>query len=180
MIYTLHAPDGPDGFLASIEAGQTSIQSPADDARFDMLTAIPDGTAKWALIFPPFWLAWHRLWGALIIYAAVVLVLLSLLNTGFAVAVLVLGGLPGLYLFLEGNSLRRDFMARAGWQSLGVVEAANEEEAIMRFVADWPSKVQQLNILETKGSAQTPKMDVAMSSRSDDRLAFGLFPDGVD
>jgi len=181
MMYTLHAPQG---FASAIGSDPIQIEPKADDARLDDLTAIPDGVAKWALILPPFWLAWHRLWGALIIYCAVVLVLLSLLGTGFAMAALVLGGIPGFYLFLEGNSLRRDAMARAGWDNLGVVEAADDDEAIIRFLAGWPDNM-SADLGQTSGQADQrtwPNQPQSMTSVSnpDDRLAFGLFPDRAE
>ncbi|MEL6745040.1 MAG: DUF2628 domain-containing protein [Pseudomonadota bacterium] len=173
MMYTLHAPDeiGPMPLDGS-ERGE--------DHRFDNILAVPDGMAKWALILPPFWLAWHRLWGALTIYAAITLVLLSLLGTGYFTITLLLGGLPGLYLLLEGNNLRRDALGRSGWKTIDVLEAANEGEAITRFLARWTeTKPQAAARTHPYSASMTPPRTVGADGPND-RLAFGLFPDGTD
>ncbi|MEO1397944.1 MAG: DUF2628 domain-containing protein, partial [Pseudomonadota bacterium] len=167
MMYTLHAPD----FIAP-EANR--IDPDQEDARFDSVVAIPDGLAKWALILPPFWLIWHRLWGALVIYAAIALPLFLMLGTGYSLAALCLGGLPGLYLLLEGHNLRRDALARSGWQSLGVVEAQDEKEAILRFLTRWSEIGEQSKSMSDRSPALAQNPVLSRPGTPDDRLAFGL------
>lgn len=151
-----------------------------EDHRFDNVLAVPDGMAKWALILPPFWLAWHRLWGALTIYAAITLVLLSLLGTGYFTITLLLGGLPGLYLLLEGNNLRRDALGRSGWKTIDVLEAANESEAITRFLARWTDAEAPTPDRTQPSPPSVTRPQTVAPTGPNDRLAFGLFPDGTD
>ncbi|MEM1038149.1 MAG: DUF2628 domain-containing protein [Pseudomonadota bacterium] len=173
MMYTVHAP-------AEIGPLRLDASEQAEDHRFDNVIAVPDGMAKWALILPPFWLAWHRLWGALTIYAAITLVLLSLLGTGFFTITLFLGGLPGLYLLLEGNNLRRDALGRSGWKTIDVLEAANETEAITRFLARWTETGPQTSVPTQPYSPSMTRPQTVAATGPNDRLAFGLFPDGTD
>ena len=88
-----------------------------------------------------------------------------------AVSVLFLGGLPGLYLFLEGNQLRRQKLDEQGYDPVGVVEASSAESAVERFIAYseiafFPAPVvnEELTSVRTRpASTPTP--------------AFGLFSD---
>ena len=116
MIHTIHIPPATDAGAGDI--GEA--------------VAIPEGKAPWALIAPPFWLAWHRLWWALTVYLLVTAIGLSLLATPLAPAALLLGGLPGIFLLLEGHQLRRNKLERLGWQFVGVAEGHDENEAIAR------------------------------------------------
>ena len=104
---------------------------------FDTLRAVPEGVAKWALIAPPFWLAYHRLWGTLAVYTLVVAGFLTLAATPFATIGIVLAFMPGLYLWLEGNQLRRARLAMEGFDTVAVIEAPDEEFAVRRFVMEW-------------------------------------------
>lgn len=109
----------------------------SEENRFDGLVAVPDGVAKWALIFAPFWLAFHRLWFALAIYALATILIASLLATPLVAIPLLLSGLPGLYLFLEGNQLRRYRLERQGYEMLAVVDAEDKDTAIEKFLHRW-------------------------------------------
>ena len=104
---------------------------------FDTLRAVPEGVAKWALIAPPFWLAFHRLWGSLAVYILVVAGFLTLAATQFAAIGIALAFMPGLYLWLEGNQLRRARLAIENFETVGVIEAPDEEVAVRRFIAEW-------------------------------------------
>ena len=104
---------------------------------FDSLAAVPDGVAKWAIVAPPLWLAWHRLWMPLGVYLLVVAGFLSLALTPFAPIGVALAFMPGFYLFLEGNQLRRARLGLLGYETVSVVEAPDEETAVMRFLSHW-------------------------------------------
>ncbi|MEN0040622.1 MAG: DUF2628 domain-containing protein [Pseudomonadota bacterium] len=116
MIHTIYIPPSAEG---GVDAMAEAI-------------AIPEGKAPWALIAPPLWLAWHKLWWALVVYLLVTAIALSLLATPAAPVTLLLGGLPGLYLLLEGHQLRRNKLERMGWRFVGVAEGHDEHEAIAR------------------------------------------------
>lgn len=97
---------------------------------------LKDSKAPLALIFPPFWLAWHRLWVELIIYAAVAIAISLLAAWQPLPPVLYLSAIPGLYLLLEGNELVRRKLERDGWTFAGVVDAHNRDEAEIKFMVD--------------------------------------------
>lgn len=126
MIHTIHIK-GDARPLAGDDTG---------DSRFDGLVAIPDGVAKWALFFPPVWLAFHALWLPLLAWAILCVATLAGMTTQYWPVPLLLGGLPGLYLFLEGNQLRRNRLEWQGYETIGIVDARNPEFALQRFLAE--------------------------------------------
>ena len=154
MIYTIHMN----------QSGRSRPAAGTEDGRFDDVVAIPDGLASWALIFPPFWLAFHKLWFALVIYMLVAALSLALLATPYAIVSLMLGGIPALYLLLEGHQLRRARIEAEGLKLAGVVDASSERMAISRFLTNWqePSEptVRRSPVMQPKHSAAT----------------FGMFP----
>ncbi|MEM9278495.1 MAG: DUF2628 domain-containing protein [Pseudomonadota bacterium] len=100
----------------------------------DGFKLLPDGKAPLALVFPPFWLAWHRLWLPLMLYVVVAfgIILLAVWKPGLPVAYL--SALPGFYLLLEGAELIRRKYERNGWRYAGVVEGDKLEDAEIRFL----------------------------------------------
>ncbi len=133
---------------------------------FDSLQAIPEKNANWALVFPPFWLAYHRLWFALATYGLVAVLLFSLLATQLAWGAFLLMGLPGLYLLFEGNQLRREKLKANGFELVDVVYAPNEEFALERFLENWKPTVENSNPASTRPLFQQ------------DTPSFGMFPQG--
>lgn len=159
MIYTIH--------LKPISG--SAVSENGEDARFDALLAIPEGRANWALIFPPFWLAYHKLWWELLVYGMFVILSVALLVSPFGLAVLLLGGLPGIYLLLEGNQLRRQKADRNGYEFVDVVDASNVRMAHARFLENWKP---------TPASRQlstSPKPSRGFSSKPRSP-GFGMFP----
>lgn len=157
MIYTIHMDRD-----AVPVAGDKSGES-----RFDSLTAIPDGKATWALIAPPVWLVIHKLWWAFSFYCLVVFFLLALLTTQYFLVPAILGGLPGLYLWLEGHQLRREKALRNGLFHVGTVEAVNDEEALERFLTSWDASSKDVK----------PHQFSKTTNDKLDNLAFGIFPE---
>lgn len=105
-IYTLHAKQGRD------------------------MEAIPDRFDLLALLFPPIWAIWNRLWVTLFGLFAVMLVAASI--TPLAVTPVMYG--VALIFALEGGSIRRAELRLHGWTEVGVVQAATEEGAEELFV----------------------------------------------
>lgn len=100
----------------------------------DEFRLVPDTKATLALLFPPFWLAWHRLWLPLLAYFVVMVAILLLAISSPSVAVSYLSILPGFYLLLEGHELVRNKLENTGWRYAGIVDAENREEAEIRFI----------------------------------------------
>lgn len=96
---------------------------------------IREGHSTFALLAPPFWLAFNKLWLELLAYVVVMSLFLFIayqLQNGFA---FLLTGLPGLFLWLEGNQLVRAKLDRSGWQLSSVVEAGDFESAEAKHLA---------------------------------------------
>jgi hypothetical protein len=126
-VYTVHAP----------LAGGTEARSAADRVVF-----VRDGFHFWAFVFGPLWLAWRRLWLALIGYVAVmvgVAVALSLLQAGAGTRFIVMLLIAWLMGF-EAASLWRWTVSRRKWRQLDVVVADDEETAERRFFDRWTSR----------------------------------------
>ena len=115
-IYTVLEPPATSGLL--LEAG----------AEF-----IPDTKALLALALPLPWLLWHRMWWGVVFYLLVSTIFAIALTTEFAILVLATTFIPGLFLFLEGNELRRKALLRRNWKEIAVVEGDTLESAETRF-----------------------------------------------
>ena len=149
MIYTVHIKPETTG-----------------EDRWTTAKAVPESKAKWALIFPPLWLAKHRLVFELAIYAMIGIAVLALLFTPYAPAAIALAGFPSLYLYLEGNLLRRNALERRGYQMVDLVDAPDEEMALARHFYGEDGKVVSEVTFERRHSAAPVR---------DDDLSFGLF-----
>lgn len=132
---------------------------------------IPDTKATLALIFPPFWLAWHRLWLELLIYfcAIIAIILLAVFNPSVAVSYLSI--LPGFYLLLEGYQLVRNDLERNGWQYAGVVEGGNAEEAEIRFL------INSVDLLEKPKAVIKPRNKPMLTNHVSNQNTTSLFPE---
>jgi hypothetical protein len=126
-VYTVHAPvaEGTDARRAT-----------------DRFVFVRDGFHFWAFVLGPLWLAWHRLWLALLGYIALwvgVAVALTQLHAsaGARLAVLLL---IALLMGFEGASLWRWTVSRRKWRQLDVVVADDEETAERRFFDRWTSR----------------------------------------
>ena len=102
------------------------------EARF-----IRDGFALLGLLFPFFWLLWHRLW----IEAVVVLAVLLCIGaagemSGWTLTAMLFSFLVSLYVGLEGAALRQWALRRRGWRDSAVIDATDEDEAMTRYFAD--------------------------------------------
>jgi len=106
---------------------------------------IREGFSWPAAIFGPFWLAYHRLWGALIGFIVVAAGLTAIAQAmhlpGFAGGLL--SELLAIYLGFEGAQLWRSVLSGQSWSSgnwamVDVVSGVNVEAAERAFYARWP------------------------------------------
>jgi hypothetical protein len=122
-IYTVHAP----------------VTSGADLAATDRFTFVRDGFHFWAAVAGLIWLAWHRLWLALLGW----IVLLAAVDFGLAAlgvrsgSIFVVNALLALLLGFEAASLQRWTLSRRKWRQLDIVVADDEESAERRFFDRW-------------------------------------------
>ena len=105
----------------------------------DRFVFVRDGFAFWAFLLAPLWLAWRRLWLALLLYVVLIVALQAGLwwlgasaEVKFAVGVLV-----ALLIGFEAASLWRWTLARRQWINHGVVVAEDAEAAERRFFDAW-------------------------------------------
>jgi len=138
-IYSVYLPPEHDGEKAAEE--------------FQLLR---DAKAPLALIFPPFWLAWHRLWLELLIYATVATGIGLLAVWQPLPPVFYLSAIPGFYLLLEGNELVRRKLERGGWRFAGVVDGQNRDEAEIRFLVENEKLLSNGGRRETLGASEKP------------------------
>jgi len=125
-VYTVHAP----------------VTNGADLTATDKFAFVRDGFHFWAAVAGVIWLAWHRLWLALIGWIVVALAVnggLALLGAGSR-ATLVVNLVLALLLGFEAASLRRWTLSRRKWRMLDVVVADDEESAERRFFDRWTTR----------------------------------------
>lgn len=89
------------------------------------LRAITDRRDIFALLFPPIWMLWHRLWFSLLAMITG-FVLIGLLYPPAAAPVMY--GLAVILAF-EGASFKRLELKLRGWREVATVQAATEEGA---------------------------------------------------
>ena len=169
-VYTVHAPS----------AGVATVDVPIDRFVF-----VRDGFHFWAFVLGPLWLAWHRLWLALLGYVVImvgVAVALSRLQAGpgtrFTVMLLI-----ALLMGFEAASLWRWTVSRRKWRQLDVVVADDEETAERRFFDRWTSRQRNAggDQRAVDRGAPPPTRDIAGRAFSQPPSApqsdiIGLFP----
>ena len=125
-IYTVHAP----------------IATGTDVRATDRFTFVRDGFHFWAFVLGFFWLAWHRLWLALIGWIVAIAVVdggLTLLGAG-GVTIFGVNVVLSLLLGFEAATLQRWTLSRGNWRQLDIVVADDEESAERRFFDRWTAK----------------------------------------
>jgi Protein of unknown function (DUF2628) len=130
-VYTVHAP----------------VMTDAGIRATDRFAFVRDGFHVWAALIGVVWLAWHRLWLALIGW----IVLLLAVDFGMAAlgarggAILLANLLLALLMGFEAASLRRWTLSRRNWRQLDIVVADDEESAERRFFDRWTAKQRALS-----------------------------------
>jgi hypothetical protein len=130
-VYTVHAP----------------VISNANGRVTDRFVFVRDGFHFWAALLGVVWLAWHRLWLALIgwiVLMAVIDIAMVRLGVG-AMAIFLADLLLALLLGFEAASLQRWTLSRRNWRQLDIVVADDEEQAERRFFDRWTAKQRALN-----------------------------------
>jgi hypothetical protein len=108
----------------------------------DRFAFVRDGFHFWAAVAGVIWLAWHRLWLALLGW----IVLLLVVDFAMAAlgarggAILLANLLLALLMGFEAASLRRWTLSRRNWRQLDIVVADDEESAERRFFDRWTAE----------------------------------------
>jgi hypothetical protein len=130
-IYTVHAPTADNAGIAAT----------------DRFAFVRDGFHFWAALLGPLWLAWHRLWLALIGWIVVMIAIdvgMARLGAG-GTAIFLTNVLIALLMGFEASSIRRWTLLRRNWRQLDVVVADNQESAERRFFDRWTAKQRVIN-----------------------------------
>lgn len=122
-VYTVHAPVGNN----------------ADLAATDRFAFVRDGFHFWAAVFSVIWLAWHRLWLALIGWIVLTVAIdIGLERLGVGRGTISLVDLVLMLLIgFEAASLKRWTLSRRKWRQIDIVVADDEETAERRFFERW-------------------------------------------
>ena len=125
-VYTVHAP----------------VTGNADFRATDRFTFVRDGFHVWAALFGVVWLAWHRLWLALIGWIVLIIVVdVGMLRLGVGgTAIFLVDALLALLLGFEAASLERWTLSRRNWRQLDIVVAEDQDAAERRFFDRWAAK----------------------------------------
>jgi hypothetical protein len=169
-VYTVHAP----------------VAGSADFAAADRFVFVRDGFHFWAALLGVIWLAWHRLWLALLGW----IVLMSAID--FGMVKLGVGGgtilltdlLLALLLGFEAASLERWTLSGRKWRQLDIVVADDEEAAERRFFDRWTARQRALSndqLAIDRGSPpptrDIPGQPFSKPSPSPHTDIIGLFPE---
>ena len=147
-VFTVHAP----------------VTSDAGIRATDRFVFVRDGFHVWAALLGAVWLAWHRLWLALIGWIVV------MVAVDFGLAALGAGGnaiffvdvLLALLTGFEAASLRRWTLSRRNWRQIDIVVADDEERAERRCFERWTAKQRALvnDQLAVDRGAPPPTRDI--------------------
>jgi type VI protein secretion system component VasK len=123
------------------------VGSNADIRATDRFAFVRDGFHLWAAILGVVWLAWHRLWLALLGWIVLMTVIdVAMVRFGLAgTAVFAVDALLALLLGFEAASLQRWTLSRRKWRQLDIVVADDEEAAERRFFDRWTAKQRALS-----------------------------------
>jgi uncharacterized protein DUF2628 len=165
-VYTVHAP----------------VTANADIAATDRFAFVRDGFHIWAVLLGPIWLAWHRLWLALVGWIAVTVaieVALARLGAGGGWIVLA-DAVVALLMGFEAASLKRWTLSRRNWRQLFIVVADDEEAAERRFFDRWTARQRGLGndqaAIDRGGPPPTRDIPGQRFSRPPSEI-IGLFPE---
>jgi Protein of unknown function (DUF2628) len=125
-VYTVHAP---------LAAG-------ADPRSTDRFVFIRDGFHLWAAVLGAVWLAWHRLWLAMLGWA-VLMIALDVILVRVGVSGGAIAGIDLLFAILlgfEASSLERWSYSRGNWRQLDIVVADDLDAAERRFFERWAAR----------------------------------------
>lgn len=130
-VYTVHAP----------------VTNQAGIRAADRFAFVRDGFHFWAAVLGAVWLAWHRLWLALIGWIVVMVAVdlgLAALGAG-GTAIFLVDVLLGLLMGFEAATLRRWTLSRRNWRQVDIVVAGNQEQAERRFFDRWTAEQRVLS-----------------------------------
>jgi hypothetical protein len=120
-VYTVFVPDF--GRRTPLSDAEQCAALP--DARF-----VREGFSRAAFFLGPLWLAWHRLWGFLLLWLALLFLFVAEAPKAFSIGPIVGVALVLEFLLgLEGNNLRRGELGRRGFRLVDVAAGIRRIDA---------------------------------------------------
>jgi hypothetical protein len=118
------------------------VTNNADLRATDKFAFVRDGFHVWAALLGGVWLAWHRLWLALIGWIVLMAAIeIGMVSLGVSrTAIFLAAVLLALLMGFEAASLQRWTLSRRNWRQLDIVVADDEETAERRFFDRWTAK----------------------------------------
>jgi hypothetical protein len=134
---------------------------------------VKEGWCWPALLVPPVWLLWRRMWLPFLLWLAVVAALavaaaVLKLDQGI---VTVLDTLFALWFALEANAMRRWSLHRKGWRFAGIAAGSSVDEAELRHF--------QRHFDTTETAAPGARPPPTVSPRGNEGI-LGVFPERWD
>ena len=117
--FTVHAPSG----------------DPVADAAADRLVFVPEKASFLAFLVPFLWAPFNGLWWVFLGWIVATIAVESVGAIVSAPLGSILSAALAVWVGLSANDLKRWTLERRGARLVGVVEARDEDEAIVRFVA---------------------------------------------
>jgi len=115
--------------------------------RADELYFVKDGFSLFAVLLPPIWMIFNRLWLVLAGYIAVLLALTIIFNV-LGIADFWLNYLTlalNLIIGFEADSLIRWTLDRRAWRQIAHVAGSNAEECERRFFENWLHTIPEIS-----------------------------------
>jgi hypothetical protein len=131
---------------------------------------VPEGFSWGAFVFTPFWLLWHRLWLAALLWCAAMAIIfaaplgLSLFAKELAVFLI------ALLCGLEGNQWRRQKLLGVGKPLADIVSADTRDDAEIHFFHRLQERTASLPTVPPPLPLRAAQVPAA-------ETAFGLFPE---
>jgi hypothetical protein len=123
--------------MASFSVYEPPETAPGSFEAADGSAFVKDGWCWPALLIPPIWLIWRRMWLVFLLWLAAVVAisLLAALTRLPEAAVSAVETGFWLWFALEANALRRWTLARHGWRFAGIATGVDRVDAEHRFFA---------------------------------------------
>jgi Protein of unknown function (DUF2628) len=147
--------------------------------RADQLAFVKEGFSWPALLFPPLWLLYHRMWIELVLF------ILAFAGLGWVLSLGKLGeALLGWVSFalvllfaIEANDLRRAALERRGYRLSGMAAGRDREAAELTFYRSWLPHQTRIARQPERVSEQPGGSDAtAPLSGTEGEEVIGLFP----
>ncbi len=121
--------------MATYSIYQPAIRSRDPVERADELVFLKDGFSWPALFFSMFWLAYHRMWLSLCLFATTIVVLFLVLSA-FSNDIATIAAFLSILLFAtEANTLRRFLLERSGYRLTAVINGKSLYDCERKYFA---------------------------------------------